>query len=655
MSTPAILATPTRQPERTAKRRTVSRRVYGKRKADAPRAVFEHKSPPKETAKGAGDVVVDGLQAKMASITIKPRAMKGGKKKQEKKEDKGVVDAFSVPRDEEEPVKEESIASKPVPDTAEIEPQIEVVEQPPPESTTTERQCERMFSIEISPRKPESELNEHKPLDESATQHRRRAAPARKKKPAPRLSSGCVQDEKANEYAHSILNEALSPIAAQGVQKFGSWAARGGNMLQVVKLAEGSYGEVYKMRLREEVCKQEMSKSKLAKLRAYGDGVFKVVPLRAVKGLGSKKFTSVDEIVSEVKMLKYLDPIPGFARFREIHVVQGRFPESFQEAWDYYKKTKDDCMNPNPANKRAYPDSQMWAIIEMDDAGCELEKFSWSSVFQIYDIFWGVAMALARAEEYALFEHRDLHLGNVCIRSARSDGRMDPPTDLEIVSRTHSSGYGFSTLETTLIDYSLSRAELRLNEDPNAPPEVASSDLDKKQLFDAIGHDEDDALLRDTYRHMRSELYTGNPANPEKPADVPGIWSEYAPGTNIVWLRFLLKNLLKNKKDEIRPTQPQTTQRKALAPCSPNKQNIVISKQSGQKQGKGSGNRPLVQRINIAEAQLQATQWRKILDDRLEAVLDLLDLEHRHEDMCCAADLVAYAIDSQWLEERDFF
>ena len=175
-------------------------------------------------------------------------------------------------------------------------------------------------------------------------------------------------------------------------------------MLQVVKIAEGSYGEVYKLRLREEVCKQEMSKTKLARLRAYGDGVFKVIPLRAAKGAGSKKFTSVEEIVSEVKMLKYLDAIPGFARFREIHVVQGRFPESFQDAWDYYKKTKDDCMNPNPASKRAYPDSQMWAIIEMDDAGCELEKLSWSSMFQIYDIFWGVAMALARAEEYALFE-----------------------------------------------------------------------------------------------------------------------------------------------------------------------------------------------------------------------------------------------------------
>jgi serine/threonine-protein kinase haspin len=39
----------------------------------------------------------------------------------------------------------------------------------------------------------------------------------------------------------------------------------------------------------------------------------------------------------------------------------------------------------------------------------------------------------------------------------------------------------------------------------------------------------------------------------------------------------------------------------------------------------------------------------------METVLNLLDLEHGHEDMCCAADLVAYAMDSQWLVEQDFF
>ena len=157
-------------------------------------------------------------------------------------------------------------------------------------------------------------------------------------------------------------------------------------------------------------------------------------------------------------------------------------------------------MNPNPSNKRAYPDTQLWAVVEMDDAGCELEKFAWSSIFQIYDIFWGVAMALARAEEYAMFEHRDLHLGNVCIRSTRGDGCRDPPTELDVARHPSSSGFGISSLETTIIDYSLSRADLLLTDDPAGLTEVASSDLDKKQLFDAIGQDEDEIMQRNTYR-----------------------------------------------------------------------------------------------------------------------------------------------------------
>lgn len=66
-------------------------------------------------------------------------------------------------------------------------------------------------------------------------------------------------------------------------------------------------------------------------------------------------------------------------------------------------------------------------------------------------------------------------------------------------AESSSSGYGLSTLETTLIDYSLSRAELLMDETAEMM-EVTSSDLDKKQIFDAVGQDEDDALLRDTYR-----------------------------------------------------------------------------------------------------------------------------------------------------------
>jgi serine/threonine-protein kinase haspin len=47
--------------------------------------------------------------------------------------------------------------------------------------------------------------------------------------------------------------------------------------------------------------------------------------------------------------------------------------------------------------------------------------------------------------------------------------------------------------------------------------------------------------------------------------------------------------------------------------------------------------------------------WEQKLDDRLNKILELLDLENGRDDMCCAADLVAYAIDQHWLSERDFF
>ncbi|EAW25120.1 uncharacterized protein NFIA_106080 [Aspergillus fischeri NRRL 181] len=616
----------------TSKARGAQRRVYGKRRVDAPRAVFEQGSPIKTLEKATEESVrdaVDCIQAKLAEVTLNESPADSG--------------------NEEEPAQslheENEVEHTPTPTLEALEPETARTPSPVNDTPKSEKRYERMVEVRITPRKLETEPTsdrKHECVTDS------KARKTGQKKPAQHLSSGRVPDEKVNAYVRAVLDEAVSPIAAQGVQKFGSWAARAGNALEVVKLAEGSYGEVYKLRLREEVCMKEMSKSKLARLRAYGDGVFKVVPLRAQSGPGSKKFTSIEEIVSEVKMLKYLDPIPGFARFREIHVVQGRFPDSFQAAWDHYKKTKDDCMNPNPSSKRAYPDTQLWAIVEMDDAGCELEKFSWSSIFQIYDIFWGVAMALARAEEYALFEHRDLHLGNVCIKTTRSDGSMAPPSDIELMRQSWTSGFGLSTLETTIIDYSLSRAELRASEDSDQFVDIASSDLDKKQIFDAIGRDEDEILLRDTYRHMRAEVYTGNPVDTEKTPDIPGIWAEYAPRTNLIWLLFILKNLLKNRKSE--PSKPAAT-RPPLAPCSPNK-NIETkqAKKSGEKAKK-----PLLGQIQVTEADKRVADLKKSLEDRLKSVLDLLDLEHGHKDMCCAADLVAYAIDSQWLSEDDFF
>jgi len=375
--------------------RTVAqRRVYGKRKNNAPRAVFDQNSPARETSK-ATDATFEAIQSQLAGVTINDRSLSPSREveiqehavehKPEEQDGKG---AESQNTDESPSHVSESQNTSVSADTS-------------TEQFSKERSDETQNHQIIEVPNQSSQRSKGKASKESPPTTKERAI---KKKSVVRRSSGFVHDPNLNTYVAPILKEALSPIASQSIQRFGAWASKSAKMFHVEKLAEGSYGEVYKLHLREESARPMVSKSKLAKLRMYGDGVFKVVPLNAPRGPGSKKFTSVEEIVSEARMLKYLDPIPGFARFREIHVVQGRFPEPFQEAWDYYKETKDDCMNPNPASKKSYPDTQLWAIVEMDDAGCELEKFSWSSIFQIYDIFWGVAMALARAEEYAMFE-----------------------------------------------------------------------------------------------------------------------------------------------------------------------------------------------------------------------------------------------------------
>ncbi|CRG83141.1 Putative serine/threonine-protein kinase haspin homolog [Talaromyces islandicus] len=612
--------------------RTVQqKRVYGKRRANAPRAVLENGSPLKFADRASASVdqstdteseedVIKEMESELAALKLEE-------------------ESWNPPESTEQTVPATPLVRKTRRKSVLKTPMNRLQEQaarnlpsPKSDSPATAKQTtsigqEEQRRLSFTPRQP-------------------RPKPTQTRRPATRLSSGCVENEKLYEYVGPVLQQALSSFSAQGVQKFSSWAARCERAFDPIKIAEGSYGEVYKLRLREDICKNDISKSKLKKLRAYGEGVFKIVPLRSQKGPGSKKFTSIDEMAAEVKLLKLLDPVPGFARFREIHVVQGRFPPSFQKAWDTYKDTKDDCMNPNPANKRAYNNNQLWAILEMDDAGVELEKFSWSSVFQVYDIFWGVAMGLARAEEFALFEHRDLHLGNICLRSTRSDGDMQSLAELDAHTIESSSGFGISSLETTIIDYSLSRAELRFTDNPEEKVDVASTDLDSKQLFDAIGRDEDEILLRNTYRYMRSQLYNGNSQVSEKPPNIPGIWAEYAPKTNLIWLLFILKNMMKNIQLEDFTKQGS---KKPLQPCK-RKANQQIDSSTSRDCSK-----PKSKTASSGAIGGMLMSFQKTINDRLNKILQVLDLEHGREDMCCAADLVAYAIDQGWLDGRDFF
>jgi serine/threonine-protein kinase haspin len=165
---------------------------------------------------------------------------------------------------------------------------------------------------------------------------------------------------------------------------------------KVVKVGEGSYGEVFKL--------DTSAQSPTAagrKKTAQGDCIFKLIPLRA-KGNQSSNHTCLDALVREVRMLKLMDPVPGFARFRDLTVLQGRYPASFAQAFHDYKSVEaNDSTSLEPSD---YPEKQLWVMIEMDDAGRDLESLKTPSAYQIFDIFWLTCCALSFAEEYTEFE-----------------------------------------------------------------------------------------------------------------------------------------------------------------------------------------------------------------------------------------------------------
>ncbi|KAK2799557.1 hypothetical protein FQN51_006871 [Onygenales sp. PD_10] len=621
-----------RKPRRQYSKSSSSRRVYGKRKADTPRAVLEREHPASAVVGAAKEQAEKDIDGLLTTVQEAVSALQ-------------LNDAHGHERTERKPGMGEKLDTRNLP-YVEDEPRTET-------KTIPHEQPMVEVCIRHKPAGWKDTYNNDKDGNQQPPQQPEQEACQSKRKP--RRSSGWIEDLKLNTYVRPILKEASSIISSRGVQRFASWARRAGDMFTVEKIAEGSYGEVYQLRIRRDIAKYNLSKSRLARLKAYKDGVFKIIPLRAQRGVGSKKFTSVQEIVSEVQLLKLLDPIPGFARFREVHVVQGRFPETYQEAWTQYSLTKDDCLNPDPSKQKSYPDTQLWAILEMDNAGYELEKFNWSSTFQVYDIFWGVALALARAEQFAAFEHRDLHLGNICIKpTKRGNSLSDPPTLTTEQLDDSPTGFGLSGLETTIIDYSLSRAELEPDDAPDETSgDVAWSDLDKKQIFDSIGRDEDEKLLRDTYRFMRAEVYHDDLLGPSCTPAKAGQWKTYNPRTNLVWLSFLLQMLM--KKQTPLPIHPE--KRQPLGPRTTNNQMNTPLSGSPSKSSKGNhiGNGlHSSSSSSSSENRKLTSQLEQDLFARLQTTQDMLSIESGIEDLYCAGDLVAFAIGSQWLEERNF-
>jgi serine/threonine-protein kinase haspin len=363
-------------------------------------------------------------------------------------------------------------------------------------------------------------------------------------------------------YIHPLLPLSTNPAAPQ---QFTAWSQTIEPFFTISKIAEASYGEVYRLSLSHPHPTFTSTDESVLKILALKPPP----PLQDSEEKKSKgqiqrerNMSSVSSVCSETQLLKRMTEVPGFTNFRALHILQGRPSPAFVTAWKAWNKSKPAGQKstfPDPSRKANYSEEQMWAVIEMQDAGTDAEKLqeekedTIGTVEGIWDVFWQVVIAVGKGEEIAGFEHRDLHLGNICVNQGRKRKR---------------GKVGGTGLESTIIDYTLSRAEMsRRRPISSSSSQTATSTLSISSHGQAEEDEVEIAFLDlsldpglfesnaaeeyqyEVYRYMRNAMYFSDALKPyplhEAEATATGrSWRGFHPQTNLVWLHLVLGKLM---------------------------------------------------------------------------------------------------------------
>ncbi|CAH2014028.1 unnamed protein product [Acanthoscelides obtectus] len=261
------------------------------------------------------------------------------------------------------------------------------------------------------------------------------------------------------------------------------------------KIGEGVYGEVYLLRNPK-----------------GGTSVLKIIPIEGSLMVNGERQKKYEEILSEIIISMELsnlrkNPVnstSGFTELQEVKCVQGCYPERLIDLWHLYDETKgseNDCPD-------CFLDDQLYIILQLADAGKDLESFVFANAQQALAMFKQVAFALAVAEEELHFEHRDLHWGNILLK------QVDKSTKIRFTLNGNTYIVPTKGIQATIIDFTLSRVE--------HDGVVIFNDLSlDPDLFTAEGD-----YQFDIYRLMQKE--NGNN------------WQSFVPHTNLLWLHYIL-------------------------------------------------------------------------------------------------------------------
>lgn len=313
----------------------------------------------------------------------------------------------------------------------------------------------------------------------------------------------------------------------------------------IQKIAEASYAEVFRI------------------TNPVGSSILKLLRLKVPTDPTSKKSDTaikVDTVVSEMRLMNALTEIPGFVNFKDAHIVEGKPPAAFVTAYEGHLDVGGESYfpHPNKISKHA-----VFLAIELGDAGHVLEKYPIKNVDQLWDIFLGVVIALARAEIEHEFEHRDLHENNICIlertppsNAPKADSKSRSKTKPQTPPSPHK--FGNSGLEITILDYGLSRATIypvSSTSNPSPAPETVFYNLESDTaVFSSFEPSSIAGIQFDTYRRMRAYLFSGGLSNTNANTPSKAIrdaikqkkhsWEEYMPYSNVLWLYFLMEYLI---------------------------------------------------------------------------------------------------------------
>jgi len=360
----------------------------------------------------------------------------------------------------------------------------------------------------------------------------------------------------APTHIRPLLRLATDPQEQAGPIPFADWTTRLESDFYITKIAEASYSEVYRL----------LRKVPLSSIPHLNEVVLKVIQLRPERPKDKKRYnktqlrriqndmTDISRVVTEVEIMQRMADIPGFTDIRGMRVLQGRPAGRFIDAcsdWNATQPEDKQSYFPDPTKRNSYPEDQLWCAIEMGHAGISLEDLQVEDIWHAWDIFWGVALALGKAEQEAQYEHRDLHLGNVCIHhpSLNSSSRnLHVPDHMRSNIKVNRK-YRFTPLQATIIDCTLSRASMEDIGPTTGDQRIAYANLEKELwLFKQSGTEH---VQYDYYRYMRAATFFSDPfadtqsaSAKKKIAASTRTWQGYHPQTNLVWLQYILQHLV---------------------------------------------------------------------------------------------------------------